>query len=133
MRRAYVRERSEQVLVGPDVILRHLSIRKERKEEIHDVVGECPTILGIDRRPLGVIVEDVRQQGSGDPRCFRRRISTGVLERVREYGNETGIACRLCSEIGGVLFAGKEGSLIGPGAAIRLNPFSARAVQCATP
>jgi hypothetical protein len=102
----------EQVFVRPDLILRHLSIREERKEEIHDVVGECPAIVRVDCRPCGVIVEDVRQQGPCDPRCFRCRISTGVLKRVRENGDETGVVRRLRSEIGGVLFAGEEWSLI---------------------
>jgi len=102
----------EQVFVRPDLILRHLSICKERKEEIHDVVGKCPAIVRVDCRPCGVIVEDVRQQGPCDPRCFRWRISTGVLQRVRENGDETGVVRRLRSEIGGVLFAGEEGSLI---------------------
>ena len=77
--RAHVGELPEQVFVGPDLILRHLSIAKERKEEIHDVVGECPAVSRVDCRPCGVIGEDVRQQGSCYPRCFRWRISTGVL------------------------------------------------------
>ena len=52
--------------MGPDLILRYLSVCKERKEEIHDVVGECPAIVRVDCRPCGVIVEDVRQQGPYD-------------------------------------------------------------------
>jgi hypothetical protein len=39
VRRTHVGELREQVFVGPDPILRHLSIGKERKEEIYDVVG----------------------------------------------------------------------------------------------
>jgi hypothetical protein len=57
-------------------------------------------------------VEDVRQQGPRDPCCFRWGISTGVFQRVRENGDETGVVRRLRSKIGGVLFAGEEGSLI---------------------
>ena len=133
VRRTDVRKHGEQVLVRPYLISRHLSICEERKEEIYDVVGECPAIVRVGRRPRGIIVEDVRQQGPGDPRCFRRRISTRVLQRVREDGDETGIVRRLRSEIGGVLLAGKEGSLIGPRTAIRLNPFPACAVQRAMP
>src|SRR5208283_1034998 len=112
VRRADVRERREQVLVGTYLILLHLSIGEERKEEIYDVVGERPAIVRVRRRPRGIIVEDVRQHGRGDPRCFRRRISAAVLQRVREDGDKTGIARWLRSEIGGVLLAGKEGSLI---------------------
>src|SRR5580658_1805266 len=114
VRQPDVRERGEQVFVGPYLILCHLSIGKERQEEIYDIVGECPAIVRVGRRPRGIIVEDVRQHGPGDPRCFRRRISSGVLQRVREDGDETAIVRWLRSEIGGVLLAGKEGSLIGP-------------------
>ena len=57
------------------------------------------------------------------PRCFRRRVSTGVLKRVCEDGHETGIVRRLCSEISGVLLTCKKGSLLRPRAAIGLNPF----------
>ena len=85
---------------------------ESREEEIHDVVGECPPILGVDCRPCGVIGKDVRQQRPSDARCFRRRISTGVLQRVRENGDEARVVRWLRSKIGGVLFAGEEGSLI---------------------
>jgi hypothetical protein len=98
--------------VRPYFIFRHLSIGKERKEEIYDVVGECPAIVRVGRWPRGIIVEDVRQQRSGNPRCFRWRISAGVLQRVREDRDKTGIVRWLRSEVGGVLLAGKEGSLI---------------------
>ena len=117
----------------PDVILRHLSICEKTKEEIYDVVRECPAIVRVGRWPRGVIVEDVRQQGLGHPRGFRWRISTSVLQRVRKDGNETGIVRRLCGEIGGVRLAGKEGSLIWPPTAIRLNPLPACPVQRASP
>src|SRR6185369_1821008 len=133
VRRAHVGEFSEQVLVGSYLILGHLSIREQRKEEIYDVIGERPAIVREGRRPRGIIVEDVRQQRSGDPRCLRRRISTGVLQRVRKDGDETGIVLRFRSQIGGILLAGKKGSLIRPRTAIRLNPFPARDVQRAGP
>jgi hypothetical protein len=46
VRRAHVGELREQVFVGSDLILRHLSIGRERKEEIHDVVGEGAPLVG---------------------------------------------------------------------------------------
>ena len=133
MRRAEVRKIGEQVLVRPYLILRHLSICKERKEEIDDVVCECPAIARVDCRPRGVGVEDVWQQGPCDPRCFGWRVSTGVFQRMRENGDETGVVRRLPSEIGGVLFAGEERSLIRSCTAIRLNPFSTCAVERTSP
>src|SRR3984957_13706071 len=129
MRRTDVGKGGEQVCVWPYVISRHLSIGEERKEEIYDVVGECPAIVWVGRRPRGIIVEHVRQQDSGDPRCFRLRVTTGVLQRMREYRDETGIVRWLRREIGGVLLASKEGSLIWPRTAVRLHPFPACAVQ----
>ena len=115
------------------VIPRHLPICEERKEDIYDVVGERPAIVRIGRRPRGLIVEHVRQQGSRDPRCFLLRVTTGVLQRVREDRDETGIVRWLRSEIGSFLLASKEGSLIWPRAPVRLDPNPARAVQRARP
>src|SRR5580700_7557382 len=129
MRRANVGKGGGQVWVRPYVISRHLLIGEERREEIHDVVGERPAIVRVGRRPRGIIVEHVRQQDSGDPRCFRPRVPTGVLQRVREYRDKTGIVHWLRREIGGVLLASKEGSLIWPRTAVRLHPFPACAVQ----
>ena len=133
MGRADVREIGEHIGVWPYVISRDLSIGKERKEEIYDVVGECPAIVRVGRRPRGIIVEHVRQQDSGDPRCLRLRVTTGVLKRVREDRDETGIVGWFPTEISSVLLAGKERRLIWPRAAVRLNPFSACAVQRASP
>jgi hypothetical protein len=78
-------------------------------------------------------VENIRQHGPGDPRCFRRRIPAAVLQRVSKYGDETGVAGWLRSQIRGVLLTREEGSLIGPRSAIRLNPLAAGAVQRASP
>src|SRR4029077_1693334 len=75
VRRGHIGELREQVFVGSDLILRHLSIAKERQEEIHDVVGECPAIGRVHCRLCGVIREDVRQHGCGDSGCLRWRIS----------------------------------------------------------
>ena len=133
VRRAHVGKFREQVFVRTYLILRHLSIGEKGKEEIYDVVAECAAIVRVSRRPRGIIVEDVREQGPTDPGCFRWRISTGVLQRVREDRDETGIVRGLRSEIGGVLLAGKERSLIRPRTAIRLNPFPAGAIQRANP
>src|SRR5260370_29497393 len=114
MRRAEVRERGEQVLVGPDVISRHLSVGDDGNEDIHNVVGERPAIVGVASWPLGIIKEDVRQQSPGYPRCLLRRIPTRVLQRVREDGDETSIVRRLRSELGAFLRSGEEYQLRGP-------------------
>jgi len=67
------------------------------------------------------------------PVSLLRRITTRVLQRVREDRNETGIIRRLTGEIISTLRAGKEDSLLRPPAAVRLNPFPAHAVQRTSP
>src|ERR1700757_3864845 len=106
MRRSHVRKPRKQVLVRTNLVLRYLSIAQKREEEIYHVVGERPAILWVDCWARGVIVEDVRQQGSSNPRRFRRSIAPSVFQRVREDGDETRIASRFRGEIGGVLLAG---------------------------
>src|SRR5579871_2556668 len=133
VRRAEVRERSEQVGVRPYVVSRHPSIAEKRKEKIYDVVSECPAIVRVGRRPCGIIVEDVRQKSSGDSRCIRRRISTAVFQSVREHRDEAGIVYRRRGKIRTVLLPGKEGSLVWARTAVRLNPLSAGAVYRASP
>jgi hypothetical protein len=48
--------------VGTYVISRELSIGEDGKEDIHNVVGEGPAIVGVGRWALRIIKEDVRQQ-----------------------------------------------------------------------
>ena len=133
VRNSHIGEVGEQVFVRSYVISLHFSICEDRKEEIHDVVSKFAAIVREGRWLRRIIVKDVREQSPGDFRCLRRRISTGVLQRMRENRDETGIVRRLRTQIGGVLFAGKERSLIRPSTAICLNPFPASAVQCASP
>ena len=71
VRRAQVREFREQVFVRPDLIFRHLSIGKDRKKEIHNIVGQRPAIRRVDRGLGRVIRKNVRQQSPGNPGCFR--------------------------------------------------------------
>jgi hypothetical protein len=111
VRRSQVRELGEQIAVGPYFILRDLPIREDSQEGILDVVGECPAIGREGRRARGVIAQEVRQQCPCNPPCFLRRIPTGVLQRVREDGDEAGIVRRLPAQVGGILLAGQEDRL----------------------
>jgi len=61
VRQADVREGGEQVFVGPYLILLHLSICKDGKENIDSVVGECSAIVREGRRTRGIIGKDVWQ------------------------------------------------------------------------
>jgi hypothetical protein len=61
VRRTQVRENSEQIVVGSDVVSRDLAITEDRNEVIHHVIGESPPINGIRDWFVGIVREDVRQ------------------------------------------------------------------------
>ena len=133
VRRPQIGEFSEQITVRTYFVSRHLPICENRKEDIDGIVSECSAIAREGRRALGIVGQDIRQQCPCHPLRFLRRIATRVLQRVREDGNEMGIIRRLTGEVGSVLRAGKEDSLLRPRAAVRLNPFPAHAIQRASP
>jgi len=133
MRRADVRKGGEQACVLPYVISRHPPICKNGKKDINRVISKCPSIGGIARGLAGIKREDVRQQNPCRTLCFLRCIATGVLQRVREDRDKTGIVRWLPGLVGGFLIARKEYRLRGQGAAVRLHPFPARAVHSAMP
>src|SRR6266481_2202812 len=128
VRRAQVGELGEQIAVWPNLISCHLPVREDTEEDIGDVVVECPAIVREGRGARGVVAQDVRQQCPCHPPCFLLSISTRMLQRVREDENEAGIVRRLSGQVGSVLLAGEKGSLVGPRAAIRLDPVPAHAV-----
>src|SRR5579863_2560174 len=133
MRRADVRKGGEQVCVRPYVVSRHLPICKNGKKDINSVISKCPSVGGIARGLAGIKREEVRQQNSRRTLCSLRCIATRVLQRVREDRDKTSIVRRLRSLVGGLLIARKEYRLRSQRAAVRLNPFPARAVHSAMP
>jgi len=86
VRRTYIRESGEQIAVGPYLVLRYLPIFHDANERIEGIVGKCPTVVGKGCRTRGIIGQEIWEQCACDALCIRRRISTGVLERVREAG-----------------------------------------------
>jgi hypothetical protein len=133
MWRPQIGELAEQIVVRTYFVSRHPPICEDRKEDIDGIVSECSAIVREGRRALGIVGQDIRQQCPCHPPRFLGRITTCVLQRVREDGNETGIIRRLTAEVGSVFRTGKEDSLLRPRAPVRLNPFPARAVQRASP
>src|SRR6266849_4060125 len=71
--------------------------------------------------------KEIWQQCPCHPRGVRQRISTGVLQRVREAGNETRIVRRFAREIGVSLPVDKQDSLRRPSSALRLDPAASLA------
>jgi hypothetical protein len=133
VRRTQVRENGQQIVVGTDVVPRHLPICENWEEDINDVVRERPAVAGIARRAPGIIGEDVWQESRCDSICFFSRVAARMFQRVGKYSDETGIVHRLASHVETILLAAEEDSLRGPRAPVRLNPFSTCAVQCAMP
>src|SRR5258708_26256259 len=101
--RPQIGELAEQIPVWTYFVSRHLPICEDRKEDIDGIVSECSAIVREGRRAPGIVGQDVRQQYPCNPLRFLRRITTRVLQRVREDGNETAIIRRLTGEIVSVL------------------------------
>ena len=95
----------------PDVISDDLSICQQRKKDVDDVVGECAAIRGVGRRQSGIEMEYVGQQRLCNPRCFLRRITACVLQRVREDGDEGRVVRRFRREVVGSVLTGKKDGL----------------------
>src|ERR1700686_3995819 len=108
--------------MGLYLVFDYLPVCEDRQKSIASVVGECPPIAWKARRTRRVVGQYVRQQFPCRPARVLRRISTGVLERVRESGDETAIVCRLTREVGISLRTDEQDSLRGQRTAIRLDP-----------
>ena len=108
--------------MGPYLVLRYVPICHDANERIEGIVGKCPTVVGKGRGTRGIIGQEIWEQCPRDPLCFQRRISTGVLERVREAPNETCVVRRFPREVVISLPIDKYDSLRRPRPALRLDP-----------
>src|SRR6266436_5776606 len=95
--------------MGLYLVLDYLPVCEDGQKSITGVVGECPPIAWKARRTRRVVGQYVRQQFPCHPARVLRRISTGVLQRVREPGNETAIVCGLTGQA--VLAPGRNWTL----------------------
>jgi hypothetical protein len=98
MRRPQVGKFGEQIC--PTLSLCYLPICEGCQKDVHGVVGERPATVGEGRLARAVIMEDLWQHRLCHPHCFLRRISTRVLKRVREGGDETCVGCRFLGDLG---------------------------------
>src|SRR6266436_6045624 len=119
--------------MGLYLVLDYPPVCEDGQERITGVVGECPPVAWKARRTRRIVGQYVRQQFPCRPARVLRRISTGVLQRVRESGDETAIVCRLTREVGISLRTDEQDSLRGQRAAIRLDTLPARTVERAGP
>ena len=91
--------------MGPYVVPRDSSICENAHETIERIVGECPAVIGKRRRARRVIRQNIWEQCARHALRLSRRISTCVLQSVREAGKETLIVRRFTSEVGISLLA----------------------------
>src|SRR5713101_970973 len=132
MRGAKVRELIQQIAVRPDLI-RYVSVRVHRKENVGNVIGQRPAILRKGYRAARIIGENVWQQRFRDAFRILRRVATRVFQFVCEYADEAIIICWVPAEVFRSLFAGKENRLQGPSTAVCLDPAVHSLVHCASP
>jgi hypothetical protein len=62
MRRPEVRELVEQIVMRPDLISCHFSVREHKKEDVNNVVRESPAIVRIGYGAARVVGKNVWQQ-----------------------------------------------------------------------
>src|ERR1700730_276238 len=113
VRRPQIGELGKQIAVGPDLVPGHLAVREDRQEGVGRIVGERTAIARKKRGTRRVVGQDVGQQCSRHPPCFLRRIATGVLQRMREDGDETGIVRRFARVVATSLRADEKDRLLG--------------------
>src|SRR5262249_10442369 len=127
MGRAHIGELGDQIPMRSHSILRNLSVCDESDEGVEYILGECPSINGKGRNARRVIGQEIRQQCACHPSCFRGRISSRVLKRVRENSDETRVASRLTGEVRLFFVARKDVGLRGQRATVHLDPASSPA------
>src|ERR1700732_546331 len=95
---------AQQIAVRAYFVFCHLSIREDANKTIECIVCECPAVIGKRRRARRVVRQNIWEQCPCHTLRLSRRISTGVLQSVREGSKETLIVRRFTSEVGTCLF-----------------------------
>src|SRR5438132_2530846 len=107
--------------VTSSFVVRHLAICEHADKRIEGIVGECPAVIGKRRRARRVIRQNIWEQCPRHALRLSRRISTCVLQSVREGSKETLIVRRFTSEVG-ISFFDKYDRLCRPRSALCLDP-----------
>src|SRR6516164_3163801 len=127
--RPHIGKVGKQIAVRPNLVLRHPPVCEDSHERVTGVVGERATIAREGCWAGGIIGHHIGQQTQRRSPCPLWRISTYVLERVCEDGNEAAIVRRFARQVGLSLRSNKKDSLRGQRAAVCLNPILDRADQ----
>src|SRR6476646_8827171 len=110
--------------MGPYSVFCDPSIGEDVNKGIERIVGECPAVIRERRWARRVIRQNIWKQCSRHSLRFRQRISTCVLQSVRECSKETPIVRRRTSEVG-ISFFDKYDRLRRPRSALYLDPAAA--------
>src|SRR6202023_4151741 len=102
-------------------VFRYLSICEDANKSIERIVGECPAVIGKRRRARRVIRQNIWEQCPRHALRLSRRISTRVLQSVREASKEAPIVLRFTSEVG-ISFFDKHDSLGRSRSTLHLDP-----------
>src|ERR1700731_3920199 len=105
----------------PHVVFRYLSISEDANKRIERIVSKCPAVIGKTRRMPRLIRQNIWEQCPRHALRLSRRISTCVLQRVREASKETLIVRRITREVG-ISLLNKNDGLSRPRSAFSLNP-----------
>src|SRR5262249_3670918 len=127
--RATIRKIGKQIAVRPNLVRRHPPVCEDSHERVTGVVGERATIAREGCWAGGIIGHHIGQQAQCRSLCPLRRISTYVLERVCEDGNEAAIVRRFAGQVGFSFHSNEEDSCRGQRAPVCLNPILDRGDQ----
>src|SRR5258708_10170774 len=101
-------------------VFRNIAICEDANKRIERIVGKCPAVIGKRRRARRLIRQNIWEQCPRHALRLGRRISTCVLQSVREASNETPIVRRFTSEVG-ISFFDKYYRSRKPGSALHLD------------
>ena len=99
--------------MGSNLVTRHLPVSEDCQEGIGGIVSKRAAIAWKRRGTRRIVGQHVGQQSFRHPPCFLRRIPTGMLQRMRKDGDETGIVRRLARVVTIALGADKKDRLRG--------------------
>src|SRR5882672_1258283 len=112
--------------MGPYFVLRHPPICEDAHKNIERIVSEGSAVIGKGRRARRIVRQNIWKQCPCDPLRLGRRISTRMLQSVREGGKKPLIVPRFPREVGTSVLD-KQDSLRRPRSALRLDPAAAMA------
>src|SRR2546428_13377487 len=105
----------------PYFVLRHPCVREDAHEKIERIIGECSAVIGKRRWARRVVKQNIWKQCPRHSPRLSGRISTRMLQSVREGSKEPPIVRRFTREVRLSVFD-EQYSLLRPRSLLRLDP-----------